>query len=184
MVFGFMLDDPDLLNLSILDLMSFGDLSHQGHSDARYTPPKWAKGQWRSVMSNVWDRDQEPTDATEATISFEVFEKMLGKTLGHLSQDHRLAFLKSFVTVVVGQRAIYVRPPSEDPTTVIHRFAQDDVHKDMLADPGHKAFFGSWKKGQDVEYPGWEDAVNKEQAYLDVIQAATENFTTDKDIIN
>ena len=177
-----LLDDPDIRNISVLDLMSFGDLAYQGHSDARYTPPKWAKNQWRAIMSNAWNRDEEPSSSTETVISFAVFQKMLGKSLGHLTEDLRLAFLKRYVTVVIGQNAIYVRPPSEEPSIPIHVFACDDVHKDMLTNPGHKAFFGTWKKGDDKKYPGFEEAVHREQAFLDVVRTATCDLTTEKDI--
>ena len=179
-----LLDDPDLLAIMIMDLMSFGDLAYQGHSEARYSPPKWAKNQWRAIMSNLWSRDEEPDPTPERSVRPEVFMKMLKKCLGHLSEDHRLAFLKRFITVVVGQHAIYVRPPSENSSETVYKFTDNEVHKDLLTSPGHKSFFGSWKKGEDVEYPDFQAAVDREQALVEEIRTATSCLTTEKEIVS
>ena len=37
------MDDPLLADIETEDLLSFGDLGFQGHSNCRYSPPKWAK---------------------------------------------------------------------------------------------------------------------------------------------
>ncbi len=70
----------------------------------------------------------------------------LENTLGHLTEDHRLAFLKRCVTVVVGNNAVYVRPPSADKATTAYKFTDNDVRKDLLMHLGNKNFFGLWKK--------------------------------------
>ena len=178
-----LLDDPDLLAMQILDLLSFGDLAYQGHSDCRYSPPKWEKNQWRAIMSNQWSRENEPEAMSGITIPHESFMNMLQKCLGHLTVDHKLAFLKRYITVVVGQNAVYVRPPSEDPSTKIFRITDDNLHKDFLVAPGNKGFFGAWKKGDDKEYPNFAEAIDREQAMVDEIRTATADLTTDKEII-
>jgi len=72
-----LLDDPAFGAIPVDDLMSLGEYGYQGHSNARYTPPKWSKNRWRTIMSNAWDRDAEPAATDGSTISFEDFEKML-----------------------------------------------------------------------------------------------------------
>ena len=96
------MDDPNLLAILIEDLLSFGDLGFGGHSNARYTPPKWAKNQWRCIMSNSWNRDGEPPASEEATITFDDFVKMLKSFLDPIGEDHRLAFLKRYVIAGLG----------------------------------------------------------------------------------
>jgi hypothetical protein len=177
-----LLDDPTLGSIPDEDLMSFGDLGFQGHSNARYTPPKWAKNQWRAIMSNAWNRDAEPPASSEPQISYEVFEKMLHKSIGHMTEDHRLAFLKRFVSVVVGQHGVYVRAPSEDKEMPIFRFTADSICTDFLVDPGHKSFFGSWKQGDDKTYPRFAEALAREEAVMDEVKAATTGLTSEKDI--
>jgi len=58
---------------------------------------------------------------------------------------------------------MYVRDPSDNRDTLIFLFSDDNVAKDFLADPGHKKYFGLWKKGQDVTYELFEEAVAQEQ---------------------
>eukprot|EP00973_Karenia_brevis_P014934 2038418-Karenia_brevis.AAC.1 len=116
-------------------MKSFGDLGFVGHSDARYTPPKWAKNQFRVLLSNAWNRGSEPEPSEEQYVQHEAFMNMLAKTLGHVSDDDKMAVLKRFVVVIVGVNAIYVRAPSELADTPICRFSTDNVMQDFLQDP-------------------------------------------------
>ena len=65
-------DKPTIIeDLLTEDLLSFGDLGYQGHSNARYSPPKWGKNQWRAIMSNMWNREHEPPASDSRTISYD-----------------------------------------------------------------------------------------------------------------
>eukprot|EP00959_Pyramimonas_sp_CCMP1952_P271565 5677365-Pyramimonas_sp.AAC.1 len=57
---GILLDDPSLDRIDVEDLEAFGTIHAAGHSDARYTPQKWAKGQFHELLSNSWSEDAEP----------------------------------------------------------------------------------------------------------------------------
>ena len=94
----------------------------------------------------------------------------------------RLAFLKRYITIIIGLRAIYVRPPSEDPDTPIFRIAGDDAHLDLLCS-GHKRYYGLWKQGKNESYPEYEAAVEKEQQTIKDIDAATANLSDEKAIM-
>jgi len=83
--------------------------------------------------------------------------------------------------VVVGQNALYVRPPSSSKDATIFRFNEDEVHKDFLTD-GHKKFYGAWKRGQDEEYDGFVEAVVQEQALIDQIQTEIGTLKDEKEI--
>ena len=38
--------------------MRFADLGFSGHSDSRYSPPKWVKNQFRALLSNSWSPEK------------------------------------------------------------------------------------------------------------------------------
>ncbi len=177
------LDDPTLPKIDVEDVKSYGDSGYAGHSDSRYKPPKWAKNQLHNLLTNKWFRHGEPLDNDALKISHDDFMKMVGTTFGHLSDDDKMAIFKRYVTLIVGLHALYVRVPSEETDVPIFRFTEDNVHKDFLNDPGHKEFFGLWKRGQDVEYPGFDEAVREEQAMMDKVMEATRTFKSEKDIV-
>ena len=177
------LDDPTLSKIDIEDIKSFGDLGYQGSSDCRYTPPKWAKNQFRAIISNKWDRSSEPETSGRVRVEPGEFMPMTQSTFGALTDDDRDAVMKRFVTVVVGQRAIYVRPPSEQGSVPAYRFDDDSVMDDFLVTPGHKFFFGKWKNGENVEYDGYQAALLEEENLLNKVFQDTANVTDEKGLV-
>ena len=45
-----------------------------------------------------------------------------------------LACLKRSVVLLIGQHAVYLRLPSQDPEGKVHRIKVDDLHQDLLAE--------------------------------------------------
>ena len=107
---------------------------------------------------------------------------MLLPLIGFMTEDFRKAFLKRCVTIICGENAFYVRPPSEDMATPIFRFSDDDAHKDFL-DPGHKRFFGCWKKGQDTTYDEFNAAVQEEQTTIENVLSVTDSLSDEKEMV-
>ena len=64
---GIILDDVSLGKIDPEDIKSFGYAGSSGHSDARYTPAKWAKNQFKAPCNNNWNEDLEPVSSDAAT---------------------------------------------------------------------------------------------------------------------
>ncbi len=164
--------------------LRFGDLGFSGHSDSRYSLPKWAQNQFRALLSNNWNGDKEPSPSSDAVIPGSEFLPMVRTTFGHVSDDDFLAVLKRYTTIVVGHNAVYVRPPSKDPEAVAYRFAEGNVHDDLLQDNGHNMYFGKWKVSENVEYDGYLDAVDTKQDMMRRVCEETANLTDEQDIVS
>ncbi len=176
------LDDPTMSKLDVEDIKAFGDLGFQGSVDCRYSPPKLAKNQWRCLISNSWDRSSEPV-GQDVRMQPEEFMGMVRSTFGALTDDDRYAVVKRFVTVVVGDRAIYMRPPSENPATPAYRFSEDAAMHDFLVAPGHKFQFGPWKNGQHVTYANFQDALAAEERFVSKVFEDTASVTDEKGLV-
>eukprot|EP00959_Pyramimonas_sp_CCMP1952_P030050 630298-Pyramimonas_sp.AAC.1 len=179
---GILLDDPSLDRIDIEDLKAFGTVHTAGHCDARYTPPKWAKGQFHALLSNCWSEDAEPPDSAEFSIDPQLFMRMLEKPFGYLSQSHRLALTKRFVLVVVGRRALYVRAPSSDDAAQIFKFTQGNVASDFLL-PDHKDALAGFYQGMDHEdcvHPDYALHVENEYSLVCEVQEAVRQKTAEE----
>ena len=111
------------------------------------------------------------------------FLPMCRTTFGHVTDDHFLATVKRFTVVIVGNNGVYVRPPSKNDDAPAYRFTDENLHKDLLTNPGHKTFFGKWKNGDHVTYEGFDEAVQVEQDLMDVIFAETKDLTDEDSLV-
>ena len=179
---GILLDDPSLDRIDVEDLKAFGTTHTAGHSDARYTPPKWAKGQFHALLSNSWSEDAEPPPSAGFFIDPQLFMKMLEKPFGYLSQSHRLALTKRFVLVVVGRHALYVRAPSSDDAAQIFKFTQGDVASYFLL-TDNKGVLASFYQGMDHEdcvHPDYALHVENEYSAVCEVQEAVRQKTAEE----
>ena len=72
-----------------------------------------------------------------------------------------LACLKRSVVLLIGQHALYLRLPDQDPAAKVHRIKVDELHKDLLAEKD-KPLYSKYKLGI-VEYgPRWEEETQRE----------------------
>ena len=163
-----LLDDPAFEKILIEDLLSMGDSGEEGHSDCRYAPVKWAKNQFKVILSNRFQPDKEPPATCGQTIDHTSFMELMGHPFGDYPSQVELGFYKRFVTIIAGDRAIYVRHPSEHPTQSIYVFTEDDVVNDWML-PDNSEAYSAWKKGEKIVYDGFEQRVQQEQAIIDSI---------------
>ena len=124
---GICMDDPTLPKIDIEDIKSYGDSGYHGHNDARYNPPKWAKNQLHTLNSNSWVERGEPPLTAELKAPHDKFMDMVGSTFGHVADSHKMGAFKRYVSLVIGNNALYVRLPSERKDVPIYRFAEEDV---------------------------------------------------------
>ena len=83
-----------------------------------------------------------------------------------------LACLKRSVVLLIGQHALYLRLPDQDPAAKVHRIKEDELHKDLLAEKD-KPLYSKYKLGI-VEYgPRWEEETQRE---VRVISRGMEKF--------
>jgi len=166
---GILLDDPTLDRITDDDLMSFGESDEATHCHARYNPTKWAKNQFRSLLTNVWSKGAEPNADGRTDITWEEFLAMLWTTIGHMTTTMRMALLGRYVTIVAGQNAIYVRPPSDKENGPILRFDIEDVHKDWLVED-HKTFLSAFKQQEkNIKYDTYEEALQWETDFVKMV---------------
>ncbi len=177
-----LLDDPTFDKIHYEDVKSFGDSGFQGHSDCRYTPSKWAKNQFRAILSNTWRSAGEPAPNDAATVSPKEFFPMIRDTFGTVSESNFMAIMKRYTTVVVGNNAVYVRPPTDDVNGKVHRFSADGVMDDFLV-PGHKKFYGLHLLGDDQKYPDYDKMAEDEQKLMDKIFAAIAGFSSEGEVV-
>jgi hypothetical protein len=72
-----------------------------------------------------------------------------------------LVCLKRSVVLLVGQHALYLRLPDQDPAAKVHRIKVDALHKALLAEKD-KPLYSKYKLGI-VEYgPHWEEETQRE----------------------
>ncbi|CAK0814663.1 unnamed protein product [Prorocentrum cordatum] len=179
---GILLDDPSLDRIDVEDLKAFGTIHTAGHSDARCTFPKWAKGQFHALLSNSWTEDAEPPPSAGFFVDPQLFMKMLEKPFGYLSQSHRLALTKRYVLIVVGRHGLYVRAPSSDDAAQIFKFTQGDVASDFLL-PGNKGALAGFYQGMDHEdcvHPDYALHVGNEYSLVCEVQEAVRQKTSEE----
>ena len=167
------LDDADIASINVEDVKSFGDVGEAGVCDARYSPAKFAKNSLHLLLNNTWEEGKEPTPLLDCTITHEEFMGMVGKSFGYLPNPHLMAVFKRYVTVIGGKHAVYVRPPGKGEDVPIYAFAEGNVARDWLLDPGNKASYAQFKKGEKVTYDGFEAALRREQEYVDNLMNET-----------
>ncbi len=111
--------------------------------------------------------------------------RKVAKRPAHHSHEllaHKMAVFKRFTTVIAGRFAVYARPPSESEEMRIYRFAADDVARDWLL-PDNKASLAAFKRGGDVKYAGFDDAVVREQQMVDTVIAETQGMNPDEVVV-
>ena len=162
---GILLDDPhpgiDCLCVELLK--AFLDVGESSLCDARYTPAKFEKNQFRTILCNDWKADLEPSAHSE--VNDEKFQAMIGPVFGSVPEAHKMAVLKRAVTVVAGNNAVYVRLPSQHTGQKIHVFREDGVADDWLS-PTNKKALAAYRDGREVEYDGFGANVKRQQELI------------------
>ena len=158
---GIFLDDPNRENVSMADLKSFLTVEEEQTTSGRYNDAKLTRNCMRAYASNDLDREDEPLDDSRIFITGEEFMKMTRRLFTGDKQADVLACLKRSVVLLVGQHAVYLRLPNQDPEAPVHRIQVDELHKDLLSEKD-KPLYSKYKLGI-VEYgPQWEQETQQE----------------------
>ena len=158
---GIFLDDPNRENVSMADLKSFLTVEEEQTTSGRYNDAKLTRNCMRAYASNDLDREDEPLDDSRIFITGEEFMKMTRRLFAGDKQADVLACLKRSVVLLVGQHAVYLRLPNQDPEAPVHRIQVDELHKDFLSEKD-KPLYSKYKLGI-VEYgPQWEQETQQE----------------------
>lgn len=158
---GIFLDDPNRENVSMADLKSFLTVEEEQTTSGRYNDAKLTRNCMRAYASNDLDREDEPLDDSRIFITGEEFMKMTRRLFAGDKQADVLACLKRSVVFLVGQHAVYLRLPNQDPEAPVHRIQVDELHKDLLSEKD-KPLYSKYKLGI-VEYgPQWEQETQQE----------------------
>ena len=161
-----LLDDATISCLDISDIKHFLDVGEATTAQSRYCPAKFTKNQFRAILDNEFNEDDEPDHDLRSTITFDEFFKLTSAAFGYSKKPHIMAVLKRAVTVVAGKHAMYVRLPTQHQDSPIFRFFRDSIAEDWLVDPGNKAAYSAYKRGQQSIYPGFDDNVTREQSMI------------------
>ena len=167
---GILVDDPQpLLDCWCIELLkALLDIGESVLCNARYSPAKFVRNQFRAIFTNTWDPEAEHKEgfiARHTACAHEQFMKMLQPVFAYSPEPHVMAVLKRTVTIIAGKHAVYVRLPSEKADQTIHVFGQDAVAEDWLS-PTNKAFLKAYRKGSNQFYEGFDEKVAEEQALI------------------
>ena len=158
---GIFLDDPNRENVSMADLKSFLTVEEEQTTSGRCNDAKLTRNCMRAYASNDLDREDEQLDDSRIFITGEEFMKMTRRLFAGDKQADVLACLKRSVVLLVGQHAVYLRLPNQDPEAPVHRIQVDELHKDLLSEKD-KPLYSKYKLGI-VEYgPQWEQETQQE----------------------
>lgn len=161
------LDDPSMASIDPEDMKAWYELIEAGSGDARYSDMKYTLNAPRSLLNNDIDFAAEPAVCDACTPAD--FWKMVSPMYGHLQEAHPI--FKRCVSIIGGKEALYVRLPSENADQEIFRFSEDDVAKDWLMGD-HKACLSSFRLGIHQKYEGYDEAVEREDAWVMQIMGA------------
>ena len=159
---GIFLDDPNRENISMADLKSFLTVEEEQTTSGRYNDAKLTRNCLRAYASNDLDQADEPADDSRTSITSEEFMKMTKRLFARDKMADVLACLKCSVVLLIGQHAVYLRLPSQDPEGKVHRIKVDDLHKDLLAEKD-KPLYSKYKLGI-VEYGPQKKKPNEKSA--------------------
>ena len=118
---------------------------------------------WERIASNYLGQADEPADDSRTSITSEEFMKMTRRLFAEDKMADVLACLKRSLLLLIGQHAVYLRLPSQDPEGKVHRIKVDDLHKDLLAEKDNP-LYSKYKLGI-VEYGPQKKKPNEKSAW-------------------
>ena len=168
-----LMDDPLLASMNLEDIKSFLDVGETGLVDARYRAAKFVRNQVRILLNNEWCQDKEPDLPYYDHIGWTHFHDMFAPAVSNASNPHLMAILKRASVVLAGNKAVYVRLPSEHQSERIYRFEGGGLTEDWLQEK-NKPYCGMYEDGMFVKYSGYEDALENEATLLSDLLASPE----------
>ena len=133
-----MVDDPQPgLDCWCIELLkALLDIGEAVLRNARYSPAKFVRNQFRAIFTNTWGPETEEKAgfvAQHMPCTHEQFMKIIQPVFAHSPEPHVMAVMKRTVTIIAGKHAVYVRLPSEKADQTIHVFGQDPIDEDWLS---------------------------------------------------
>ncbi|CAE7418696.1 unnamed protein product [Symbiodinium microadriaticum] len=169
------LDDPQIDRVSASDLKSFITADEEQTCSGRYSDVRLTRNGMRVYASNDFEPDDEPEADGRATITMTEFKKMMTKIFKDDGEGDILAVLKRSIVFVFGKRALYLRLPSENAETAIHRITVEDVHLDLLSEKD-KPYYNKYKQGKIERSPDYDSEVARELKLMDNAVADLNGF--------
>lgn len=176
------LDDPSRAKVSMADLKSFLTVDEDGTVGSRYNDTRLIRNQLRAYASNDLKDDLEGEQKIGTTLLPGRFLAMLDDLFAGEKEKDVLAVLKRAIIFVFTGTALYLRLPSEDKESIVHRICVDDLHKDLLADKD-KPFYGKYKAGSMETGPSFDTDVGQEQRMLEQAISAMAEYEKVQDYI-
>ena len=170
------LDDPQRDRVSASDLKSFITADEEQTCSGRYSDIRLTRNGMRVHASNDFEPDDEPqAEGGRTTITMTEFKKMMTKIFKDDGEGDILAVLKRSIVFVFGKKALYLRMPSENPETPIHRITVEDIHLDLLSEKD-KPYYNKYKQGKIERSPDYDGEVAKELELMDNAVAELNGF--------
>ena len=164
------LDDPQRDRVSASDLKSFSTADEEQTCSGRYSDVRLTCNGMRVYASNDFEPNDEPqAEGGRTTITMAEFMKMMTKIFKDDGEGDTLAVLKRSVVFVFGKHALYLRMPSENPETPIHRITVEDIHLDLLSEKD-KPYYNKYKQGKIERSPDYDGEVAKELELMDNLE--------------
>ena len=163
---GLILDDPQMEKLDTADVKSWLTSEEDQNCSGRYTDVKLVRNGLRALASNAMTEEDEPqVDKHRVTIEPKDFFKLIDKFFADYKDLDKLAILKRCAFFVFGQRALYLRLPSQDREAIVHCIQVEDTHLDLFTQRD-KDFYAKYKLGIQECPPTFEDDVKLEKSMI------------------
>ena len=158
------LDDPEVDKLNMSDIKSWMISEEDATYSGRYNDVRMVRNNIRAIASNdLQEQHEPPKDNGRRYITSEEFFTLVSKFFAGHKRADILAILS--VVMVIGQHAMYLRLPNQDPDAIVHRIHTDDVHLDLFS-PRDKPQYAKYKVGIEELPPTFAEDVALEQRTL------------------
>ena len=159
------LDVPQRDRVSASDLKSFITADEEQTCSGRYSDVRLTRNgmrvresMLRTTSSRMMGRKR---GGGGTTITMAEFMKMMTKICKDDGEGDTLAVPMCSIVFVFGKHALYLRMPSENPETPIHRITVEDVHLDLLSEKD-KPHYNKYKQGKIERSPDYDGEVARE----------------------
>ena len=160
--------------MSASDLKSFITADEEQTCSGRYSDVRLTRNgmrvresMLRTTSSRMMGRKRGGGGGT--TITMAEFMKMMTKICKDDGEGDTLAVPMCSIVFVFGKHALYLRMPSENPETPIHRITVEDVHLDLLSEKD-KPHYNKYKQGKIERSPDYDGEVAKELELMDNLE--------------
>ena len=142
------------------DLKPWLTAEEDKNCSSRCTDVKLVRNGMRCPRTSL--RMKPPLDRRQTSITSDEFVKLTKKFFDSYKRADAMAILKRCVVMIFGKRAMYLRLPSQDETSLIHCIHEGDLHVGLCTDRD-KAYCAKYKQGIHEHPPTFEEDIEWEQ---------------------